>query len=266
MGQVGARGTGRGGCAGRGTGSPAVCARPARPPPAQDRLRDRPRSFPIALARAPSPPPTLNSSREPKLLVMASASLPEGAPPALGAIDSQKKVWFHTCAALLNTGVGLPPFQEARTTSSRLLPSRGVPAICLFMLSAGRRGGGRGRGGVQSGSSALHARRGLARAAPAAAALVAEAPSPAAAVASPAPKPKPPNPSPQPPPRRPPPTDVGTVVLAVVELQGGLAHVGLERVHGVGQGLQLQGGAHHHGAAAGLGAAGGGSGGRRQRG
>jgi hypothetical protein len=41
----------------------------------------------------------------------------------------------RTCAALLNTGVGAPPFQLAMTTSSRVLPSRGVPTICLFMLS-----------------------------------------------------------------------------------------------------------------------------------
>jgi hypothetical protein len=28
---------------------------------------------------------------------MASASLPLGAPPPLGLMLSQKKVWFHTC-------------------------------------------------------------------------------------------------------------------------------------------------------------------------
>jgi len=41
----------------------------------------------------------------------------------------------RTCAALLKTGVGLPLFQLASTISSRDLPSRSVPAICLFMLS-----------------------------------------------------------------------------------------------------------------------------------
>ena len=47
----------------------------------------------------------------------------------------QKKVWFHTCAALLKTGClsGLPA--TAMITSSRLLPSRSVPATSLFSVS-----------------------------------------------------------------------------------------------------------------------------------
>lgn len=53
----------------------------------------------------------LNSSKEPKHLVMASPSLPLGSPPPPGAMPSQKKVWFHVWAALLNTGVGEPLFQ-----------------------------------------------------------------------------------------------------------------------------------------------------------
>jgi hypothetical protein len=170
----------------------------------------------------------------------ADASPPPSPPPKTS-----------TCAALLNTGVGLPLFQDASTISSRDLPSRSVPAICLFMLSGGRRGGGGGAGvGLARGTLLPpHAR-----------ALVEDPPAPR--VGAPArlqmrsgigrl-------------------TDVGAVVLAPVELQGLLGHVGLQRVERVGRRLELDRGAHHDGAAgARLGEGGGGRGGgvgrRRER-
>ena len=43
----------------------------------------------------------LNSSNEPHLALIASASAPVGAPPPFGVMQFQKKVWFHTWAALL---------------------------------------------------------------------------------------------------------------------------------------------------------------------
>src|SRR5665647_2081098 len=36
----------------------------------------------------------------PHFLLMASASLPEGAPPPFGFMQFQKNVWFHTCCLL----------------------------------------------------------------------------------------------------------------------------------------------------------------------
>src|SRR5690606_20736555 len=52
----------------------------------------------------------LNSSYEPKLSLIMSAILPVGCPPPFGDSEFQKKVWFHTWAALLNTPAlsGLP--------------------------------------------------------------------------------------------------------------------------------------------------------------
>src|SRR5512135_3000614 len=46
---------------------------------------------------------SLKASKLPHLAVMASARAPAGAPPPLGFMLLQKKVWFHTWAALLNT-------------------------------------------------------------------------------------------------------------------------------------------------------------------
>jgi hypothetical protein len=43
----------------------------------------------------------LNSSKLPHLALMASARAPVGAPPPLGFMQFQKKVWFQTWAALL---------------------------------------------------------------------------------------------------------------------------------------------------------------------
>jgi hypothetical protein len=52
---------------------------------------------------------SVNSSRkawtDPKALLIASASSPDGSPPPVGLRQFQKKVWFHTWAALLNSGV-----------------------------------------------------------------------------------------------------------------------------------------------------------------
>ena len=60
---------------------------------------------------------------------------PVGAPPPPGFMQFQKKVWFHTWAALLNTGClsGLPA--TAMITSSRLLPARSVPSTSLLSVS-----------------------------------------------------------------------------------------------------------------------------------
>src|SRR5690606_28322495 len=69
------------------------------------------------------------ASNELHFFVMASASAPEGWPPPPGFMHDQKKVWFHTCAALLNT----PP-DDLRTMSSRPRFSNSVPLIRLFRL------------------------------------------------------------------------------------------------------------------------------------
>lgn len=42
---------------------------------------------------------------------------------------------FATCAALLNTGVGLPLFQLDTTISSNVLLSSSLPEMALFILS-----------------------------------------------------------------------------------------------------------------------------------
>src|SRR5690606_14016023 len=73
---------------------------------------------------------SLKASKEPKALLMASASSPVGSPPPLGLRQFQQKVWFHTWAALLNR-----PRLEVLMISSRLLPSCSVPAIRLFRLT-----------------------------------------------------------------------------------------------------------------------------------
>src|SRR5690606_34189110 len=48
----------------------------------------------------------LNSSNELHFFSIAALSAPEGSPPPPGFMQSQKKVWFHTCAALLKTPPG----------------------------------------------------------------------------------------------------------------------------------------------------------------
>src|SRR5690606_9221555 len=73
---------------------------------------------------------SLNLSKEPNALSIASATLPLAAPPPLGLRQFQKKVWFQTCAALLK----MPP-EEPFTTSSRDLPSNSVPGTSLLRLS-----------------------------------------------------------------------------------------------------------------------------------
>jgi hypothetical protein len=168
---------------------------------------------------------------------------------------------FHhllTCAALLNTGVGAPLFHDANTISSRLFFSRSVPAICLFMLSDF--GGPRvaWRVWVEEGES-----QGRSSDRPAAALHGQRKPSPFYTHSSTS------TPAPSTPTHATSTrthythalrthelqarlTEVGLVVLAVVELQGGLAHVGLEGVLGVGQRLELERGTHDDGAARGL--------------
>src|SRR5690606_1469515 len=81
--------------------------------------------LPTALAEKAS----LNLSKLPHFLLMASASAPLGAPPPCGDRQDQKKVWFQTWAALLKT----PPWEE-RMISTRSLFSNSVPAISLLRL------------------------------------------------------------------------------------------------------------------------------------
>src|SRR5688572_18520816 len=51
---------------------------------------------------------SFNASREPKLLLIASASLPEGLLPA-GPNNSQKKLWFQWPPPLLRTAGEIAP-------------------------------------------------------------------------------------------------------------------------------------------------------------
>ena len=44
---------------------------------------------------------SLNASKLPNAALMASASVPVGAPPALGAMSVQNKVWFDVAAAVV---------------------------------------------------------------------------------------------------------------------------------------------------------------------
>src|SRR5690625_5611364 len=46
----------------------------------------------------------LKFSKEPKLLLIASAKGPVGSPPPFGLRQFQKKVWFQTCVPLLRLG------------------------------------------------------------------------------------------------------------------------------------------------------------------
>src|SRR3989338_2268501 len=67
---------------------------------------------------------SLKASKLPHFLSMAAASAPDGLPPPAGFMLFQKKVWFHTWAALLNT----PP-EDFLTMSSRGEFSNSVPLI-----------------------------------------------------------------------------------------------------------------------------------------
>ena len=58
---------------------------------------------------------------------MASAMAPVGAPPPPGFMLFQKKVWFHTWAALLK----LPP-SALLMKSTRLFSASGVPSMAAF--------------------------------------------------------------------------------------------------------------------------------------
>ena len=73
------------------------------------------------------------ASKEPKSALILSAILPVAAPPPFGFIECQKKVWFHTWAALLNTPGFLP--SDALTISTSDLPSNSLPGSALFRLS-----------------------------------------------------------------------------------------------------------------------------------
>ena len=72
---------------------------------------------------------SLNCANEPNAFLIASASLPVGSPPPLGESEFQKKLWFHTCAALLNR----PPCAFFTICSSDM-DSISVPLIRLFVL------------------------------------------------------------------------------------------------------------------------------------
>ena len=72
---------------------------------------------------------SLKAANEPHFFAIASASAPVGSPPPAGFMQFQKKVWFQTWAALLNT----PP-DERRTISSSDMFSNSLPLIRLFRL------------------------------------------------------------------------------------------------------------------------------------
>jgi hypothetical protein len=60
---------------------------------------------------------------------MALASAPSGLPPPWGFMEFQKKVWFHTWAAWLNS----PP-ELVLMISSRDLSALSVPSMSSFSL------------------------------------------------------------------------------------------------------------------------------------
>src|SRR5688572_29853312 len=70
----------------------------------------------------------LKSAKLPKALSIAPAIAPCGLPPALGASELQKKVWFHTCAELLKIFFSLAWPCEAFTTSSSDIEAYFVPS------------------------------------------------------------------------------------------------------------------------------------------
>jgi hypothetical protein len=66
----------------------------------------------------------LNPSTDPNAASMAVARSPSGSPPPPGDMQFQKKVWFHTWAALLNR----PPGSALWMISSSDLPAFSVPS------------------------------------------------------------------------------------------------------------------------------------------
>ena len=87
-------------------------------------LEDEPCPAAAELAAAAVLNSSLNLSKPPKSRVMAAARSPVGAPPPCGFIEFQKKVWFHTCAALLKTPVfELSWYVALMISSSDLLAS-----------------------------------------------------------------------------------------------------------------------------------------------
>src|SRR3990167_694760 len=72
---------------------------------------------------------SLKAAKLPHLALMAAASAPVGSPPPAGFMLFQKKVWFHTWAALLKIGP-----DDFLTTSSSARPANSVPPTRLFRL------------------------------------------------------------------------------------------------------------------------------------
>ncbi len=92
------------------------------------------------LPKRPAPPcPTasLNSSKLPNAALIASATLPVGAPPAFGAIHVQNLLWFQWPPPLLRTAVRMSSgtLLMPRHSSSMLLPcSSGCLSSAAFRL------------------------------------------------------------------------------------------------------------------------------------
>ncbi len=74
----------------------------------------------------------LKSSKLPKVLLIASASLPVGTPPPLGPMMLQKKVWFQCPPPLLR--IGAANCEMFLQMSSIDIFSAGVPAMALLRL------------------------------------------------------------------------------------------------------------------------------------
>ena len=55
------------------------------------------------------------------LLLLLMVLQDKDSPPPPGFMELQKNLWFHACAALLNSGDGLPPFQVAFTTCTNVV-------------------------------------------------------------------------------------------------------------------------------------------------
>src|SRR5512139_3597585 len=77
----------------------------------------------------------LKSAKLPNDLSIACAIAPVGLPPALGAIELQKNVWFQTWAELLKIFFSLAWPCEAFTTSSSDIDAYLVPSANLLRLS-----------------------------------------------------------------------------------------------------------------------------------
>src|SRR5205823_9433590 len=77
---------------------------------------------------------SLNLARPPRSRSIAWATLPVGLPPPCGFMQFQKKVWFHTCAALLKMPALEASLALAWTISSSDWFSIGEPLTRLFRL------------------------------------------------------------------------------------------------------------------------------------